>query len=414
MDLVIRNISLLQGENLEYIDRGYVVIQQGIIEDVAKGDYKGEYSMPIYDGEGILAIPGFINAHTHIGDSIGKDISVETSFESKIHPIHGIKNKILRNSNRKHLVNFMKSAALSMMRMGIVAFADFRECELEGINQIKEAVSGLSIKAIVLGRPEFYYDIALDSSKNPNLPSEVIEQIQKILNFAEGLGISGANENTDNSLKDYRKAIIKNSLKKKLLLGIHGAESLETDRRSFEKTRKSEVQRIIANLLPNFIVHLTMASDSDIELVARKKIGIVICPRANSTLGVGIPRVSKMLSFGCCIAIGTDNVMVNSPDMFRELDYIWKISKTLDGPITARDILKMATVNGGKILGINSGALMTGMSADIIFIDKNNLDISPIHDPYVSIVHRANVNSILNVMINGKFVDGDEFNCMSS
>ena len=120
-----------------------------------------------------------------------------------------------------------------------------------------------------------------------------------------------------------------------------------------------------------------------------------------------------MLKFGCRVAIGTDNIMINSPDMFRELDYIWKVSRTLgDGAISAREILKMATVNGGKILGIKSGSLLAGMSADMIFIDKTNLDISPMHDPHVSIVHRASANSILNVMISGKFVDEDEFSCM--
>ena len=34
------------------------------------------------------------------------------------------------------------------------------------------------------------------------------------------------------------------------------------------------------------------------------------------------------------------------------------------------------------------------------------------HDPHVSVIHRANANCILNVMINGKFIDGDEFGCM--
>ena len=218
--------------------------------------------------------------------------------------------------------------------------------------------------------------------------------------------------NTDNSLNEYGK-VLKNSLKKKFLIGIHAAESLETTKKSITVTGKSEVQRIVSKLLPNFVVHLTHASDVDIELVARKKIGIVVCPRANGTLGVGIPRISKMLSSGCCVGIGTDNIMINSPDMFRELDYVWKVSRTFaDRPIPAREILKMATVNGGKILDINSGAIMTGKSADIIFIDKNNLDISPMHDPHVSVIHRANASSILNVMINGKFIDGDEFGCM--
>jgi cytosine/adenosine deaminase-related metal-dependent hydrolase len=409
MDLIIRNISLFFGENLDYIDKGYIIINRGIIKGVGSGDYEGGYDDgPVYEGEGILACPGFINAHTHIGDSFGKDIGIDSSLETRIHPIHGIKNKILQKSERKHLINFMRSSAISMMRNGVVVFADFREGALQGIDQIKEATSGLSIKSIVLGRPEYYYDISQDFYKNRKFSPGVINLICNILNLADGLGISGANENTDSSLNQYREIIQKKSLKKKYLIGIHASESLETEKKSITITGKSEVQRIIGNLSPNFIVHLTNASDMDIQLVAKKKIGIVVCTRANGTLGVGIPKIAKMLSYGCCIAIGTDNIMINSPDMFRELDYIWKLTKTLeDKPVPPREILKMATVNGAKILGINSGAILTGRSADMIFIDKNNLDISPMHDPHTSIVHRANPNSILNVMIDGKFVDGD-------
>jgi cytosine/adenosine deaminase-related metal-dependent hydrolase len=409
MDLIIRNISLFFGENLDYIDKGYIIINRGIIKGVGSGDYEGGYDEdPIYEGEGILACPGFINAHTHIGDSFGKDIGIDSSLETRIHPIHGIKNKILQKSESKHLINFMRSSAISMMRNGVVVFADFREGGLQGIDQIKEATSGLSIKSIVLGRPEYYYDISRDFYKNRKFTPGVINLICNILNLSDGLGISGANENTDSSLNQYREIIQKKSLKKKYLIGIHASESLETEKKSITITGKSEVQRIIGNLSPNFIVHLTNASDMDIELVAKKKIGIVVCPRANGTLGVGIPKIAKMLSYGCCIGIGTDNIMINSPDMFRELDYIWKLTKTLeDKPVPPREILKMATINGAKILGINSGAILTGRSADMIFIDKNNLDISPMHDPHTSIVHRANPNSILNVMIDGKFVDGD-------
>ena len=87
------------------------------------------------------------------------------------------------------------------------------------------------------------------------------------------------------------------------------------------------------------------------NLLHVKKSELSFAQEQMSTLGVGIPKIAKMLSFGCCIAISTDNIMINSPDMFRELDYVWKLSRTLEGsPISAREILKMATVNGGKIL----------------------------------------------------------------
>ena len=53
----------------------------------------------------------------------------------------------------------------------------------------------------------------------------------------------------------------------------------------------------------------------------------------------------------CNVAIGTDNVMINSPDLFREMDFLWKITMGIHQKrIEPKNILKMATVNAGKIL----------------------------------------------------------------
>jgi cytosine/adenosine deaminase-related metal-dependent hydrolase len=99
--------------------------------------------------------------------------------------------------------------------------------------------------------------------------------------------------------------------------------------------------------------------------------------------------------------------MLNSPDIFRELDYLWKVSRATEPEfISPREILMMATVNNAKILGLNSGYIENGRSADLLFIDKNHIDLYPIHNPYASIIHRASQESIKAVMINGKFIDG--------
>lgn len=230
MDLVLKNISLFAGENLDYVDNGYIVIKNGRIEKVGTGEYKSKSNKNIFEGRGILVIPGFINAHTHIGDSIGKDIGVDSKFDSRIHPVHGIKNRILKRSERGHLINFMRSSMISMMKKGIVVIADFREGGIDGIEQFTEAASGLSIKSIILGRPEHYFDISHDFYKNPRIPQHVMDSIHSILDISDGLGISGANENTDNSLNEYRNIIQKRSLKKKYLLGIHSSESTETEK----------------------------------------------------------------------------------------------------------------------------------------------------------------------------------------
>ena len=206
-----------------------------------------------------------------------------------------------------------------------------------------------------------------------------------------------------------RNLINEYGVKNTSLLAIHAAESLHTSEFSVLMTGRRELDRIFDFLNPDFIIHLTKALDNEINLLAKNSTGIVVCPRSNGVLGVGFPRITKMIQSKCCVGIGTDNIMVNSPDMFREMDYIWNVSRTFDESISAREILKMATVNGGKILRLNSGCISPNKSADIMFIDKNNIDLCPMHDPYISMVHRASEDCILNLMINGEFVYGNGF-----
>ncbi|HEY7733296.1 MAG TPA: amidohydrolase family protein [Nitrososphaera sp.] len=392
MPLIINEISLLLGQELEYVERGHLVIKDGRIKRAGAGSYRGD-SM---DGRGFLAIPGFVNAHTHIADSIAKDIAAGRRLDERVHPVFGIKRKVLEKSRPDHLKYFIKSSAASMMKKGIVAFADFREGGAEGVRLLRNAVADLPIKCVALGRTSYY-----GGPDEKDLPAEAIREAREVLAMADGLGISGANENSDLALTRYR------TLAGAKLLAIHAAESSETVAFSKNQTGRSEVERIMQFMKPDFMVHMTNATNEEISHAAENKIGIVVCPRANGVLGAGIPRVARMVRQGCVVAIGTDNVMLNSPDITREMDYIWKASRALEGEmIDAREILKMATVNGAKILRLNSGCIEAGRAADLIFIDKSHADLYPMHDPHASIVHRLSESSIRSVMIDGRFVGG--------
>jgi cytosine/adenosine deaminase-related metal-dependent hydrolase len=406
MSLILKNISLFFGEDLNFIDNGYIVIEEGIIKRAGIGEYhEFDKKDTILDGQGILACPGFINSHTHVGDSVGKDIGVNFSLNGLVHPVQGTRRTVL---DRETLVKFVRGSLFSMMNKGIVAFADFGEGEIDGIELLNEAASGLNIKPIVLGRPEFYFDLS-KRLVSKDIPRSTIDTAIAILKVANGLGISGANENTDEAMCQYRNLKNEYGVKNTSLLAIHAAESLHTSEFSVLMTGRRELDRIFDFLNPDFIIHLTKALDNEINLLAKNSTGIVVCPRSNGVLGVGFPRIAKMIQSKCCVGIGTDNIMVNSPDMFREMDYIWNVSRTFDESISAREILKMATVNGGKILRLNSGCISPNKSADIMFIDKNNIDLCPMHDPYISMVHRASEDCILNLMINGEFVYGNGF-----
>jgi cytosine/adenosine deaminase-related metal-dependent hydrolase len=390
MPLIINDISLLLGQELEYVERGFLVIEDGRIKRAGAGRYRGD-SM---DGRGFLAIPGFVNAHTHVADSIAKDIASGQRLDDRVHPVFGAKRKILEKSRPDHLKSFIRNSAASMMTKGIVAFADFREGGADGVRLLRNAVAGLPIKCVALGRTSYYGG----PDEKSDLPGTAIKEAGEVLAISDGLGISGANENSDLALARYR------ALAGTKLLAIHAAESRETVAFSKDHTGRSEVERITQFMRPDFVVHMTNATDDEISLAAENKVGIVVCPRANGVLGAGIPRVAQMVRQGCVVAIGTDNVMLNSPDITREMDYVWKASRALEGEmISAREILKMATVNAARILRLNSGCIEPSRAADLIFIDKGHADLYPMHDPHASIVHRLSESSIRSVMIDGRF-----------
>ncbi len=394
--MLIKNISVLLGQELNFIPNTNVRIENKIFKTI-QPKIKSNVKDESIDGEGLLMIPGFINAHTHIGDSIGKDFTLNRSVDEKIHPVFGIKSKILQNTPKENLSDFMKNTCYSMIRKGITTFVDFREGGLEGVLLLKKVLSDIPLRSVILGRLEFYQGIP-EIKKNLSFPKEKSLEFSSLLKKCDGIGISGANENSTSVLNYYSKI--------SKLKAIHSSETKQSIAKSKKITGKSETIRSLL-LKPDFLVHMTYASKTDLEIASKQTRGIVICPRANSSLAEGIPDIELMQKSGCTIALGTDNVMINSPDMFREMDFIWKITMGIHKKrINPKEILKMATVNGGIILKKNIGVIESGKLADCIFLDKHSLDLEPMHDPHASIVHRASETSIKAVMIGGKIIHG--------
>ena len=394
--MLIRNISVLSGQELDFIPNTDVRIKHNRFKKIQRR-LKPNLKEESIDCEGMLMVPGFINAHTHIGDSIGKDVSLNDSVDEKIHPVYGIKSKILRQTPPENLTDFMRSTCHSMLQKGITTFVDFREGGIDGITLLQRALVDTPLRSVILGRIDFYQK-STEIKKNPPFPSQKSAELSRLVKTCDGIGISGANENSDSTLHHYSKI--------SKLKAIHSSETKQSVAVSKRLTGKSETVRALS-LKPDFLVHMTFASKSDLLRASKQARGIVVCPRANSSLAEGIPDISLMQRCGCTLALGTDNVMINSPDMFREMDFIWKATMGLyKKRVAPKEVLKMATVNGGKILKKDIGVIESGKIADCIFFNKHALDLEPMHNPHASIVHRASESAIKAVMIDGKIVHG--------
>ena len=393
--MILKNISILYGNNLKFIEKTNVLITNNTFQKI-NSKIKSTKNK-VVNCDGLLLIPGLINSHTHIGDSIAKDIALDRDPDSKINPIFGIKQKILRETEPKKLIHFMRKTMKSMLKKGITTFVDFREGGLEGILLLQKALADLPIRAIILGRIE-YYQSKSQIKRNTPIPLSYQGQIEQLVKNCNGIGISGSNENSDSSLKQFSKT--------KKIRAIHCAETKQSYFISKQLRKKTEPERCIL-LKPDFLIHMTYATKNDLKFVSKKIKGIVVCPRANASLAEGIPDVVQMLEAKCNVTIGTDNVMINSPDMFREMDFLWKVTMGIQKKrIDPKKILKMATVNAGKLLDKKIGCIKEGYLADGVFIKKDNLDLDPLQNPHASIVHRASENSIKAVMIEGEIIHG--------
>ena len=403
--ILIQNIAILVGREFKKLDSGSLLIEDGVIKHIGT-EKLSKLGIPALNGKGLICIPGLIDAHIHIGDSIAKDIGVGKTLRELIHPLHGIKTQILVKEPPENLREAISQTAQDMLSCGITTFADFREGGIQGVETATAALSKCKQRVLLLCRPNLAYS-ENDVYRDREMPLSALEEASRALNMSSGFGLSGANEYTNSALKQIAQL----AGEKRKLIAIHAAESTESVNFSNDTFHASEIERVLAQMVPNFLVHVTHPTSTDLRKISEHGVSIVCCPRANASLGVGTPPICKFLDFGIKVAIGTDNVMLNAPDMFRELDYTARMIKaTTHNPaaITSEQILSMATSQAADILGLGStiGTLEVGKKADILFLDLAAPNLCFSRDVVSSIVHRARPNNIVCVMIEGEIVHG--------
>ena len=343
---------LLQG-NIIYGDdfqsfEGYICIQNGIIKEVGEEHVNADLT-------GIIC-PCFVNAHVHVGDSVCKDPPF-LPLSELVGP-GGMKSHRLAETSRKLLVEGMRRSLEEMVSTGTYAFADFREGGPEGVEMLQEAIQDLPLLSMILGRPS--------------------EGEIRIHESCWGLGISS----TRDFDLDLLMATVAAARGAGQAMAIHAGEAANDD--------ISDAIR----LEPDFLVHMNRATKKDMKDVASAGIPVVVCPRSNLVTGVGMPDVKQMTEEGIVLGVGTDNVMLNSPNLFDEMHLLGKALLHDD-----RQVFKMCTLNGAKIMGIDQrlGSIREGKEARVMVINDKSNNLWGSINPLASVVRRAEPSDILAI-----------------
>lgn len=375
--LTIKDGIVLKGQDLTPV-RENIVIDDGKIIEMAKDVCEGK----IIDATDSIVCPTFLNGHTHIGDSIIKDEGYGLSLGEMVKPPNGVKHKALANAEDGEIIDAMKKSMWDMFESGTTHFIDYREGGIKGVELLRKASKNLPVTPVILGRDDSFY------GQNPDLRKVKIA-IRKLLKLADGIALSGFGEISD----EVASLITSECRKAGKISSIHVAESMHLQDDSLRDFNKTEIQRGVDADFDQ-LVHCTNPINNDLELI--KNSNVVVCPRANATLNVGVAPLNEMFSKGIKPLLGSDNLMLNSPNLFRELEFSLKImSVYYKNYLNPKDLLKTATTN------ICNFEINRYIEKPVIDVNQEaNLFISKKYskNPYLNIINRCGTKDILYIM----------------
>lgn len=201
-------------------------------------------------------------------------------------------------------------------------------------------------------------------------------------------------------------------------LGIHThiaetKEEFQQIREKYDCTPLQYLEKTGALKRPVLAAHCIYITEEDMDLMAQKPIGVAYNPQSNMKLGSGIAPVTRMLSKGIKVGIGTDGTSSNNNlDLIEEArsgSFLQKVNDLDSTALPVDTVLKMLTVNGAKILGFDKlGVLKEGYLADIILIGLNESTFYyPHYNNLSNLFYAGSGNDVTTVIVNGRVIMKD-------
>lgn len=158
--------------------------------------------------------------------------------------------------------------------------------------------------------------------------------------------------------------------------------------------------------------HCVYMTDEDIAIMKKRGMTAVSNPGSNTKLASGIAPITRYLENGVPVALGTDGPASNNClDMFREMFLVTGLGKLREkdaAAVDAVEVLKMATVNGAKAMGLTEAdVLAEGKLSDMIMIDLHMPNMQPLNNIAKNIVYSGSKINVKMTMIHGNILYED-------
>ena len=407
MKILFKNAKILNSENTAKLDFGNVVVTNNIISYIGK-DIPNESFDKTIDVNGNILMPGFVDTHCHSPMTILRSLKDDAKLDDWL-----FNNMIPAESKLtpKDIYWGEKLAVLEYLSAGITTIE-------EGYffnDEICKALNECEFRARV-GFGPTTRDVGMSNQEYLKKEYEIINQYEKNGLIKSNCFIHSIYTTTDELISECVDFTAKHNIP----LSIHLCETLKEVGDCTVKNNGKTPPQYLEDLgffdrYNTLCYHCVHMDKDDLQILTDYNSSVSTCPSSNIKLASGIAPIYAMQNKGLNITIGTDGVASNnSLDMFKEMFLVATLSKVNiynAEVVSASDVLKMATVNGAKALGFNSGEIKVGKLADIILIDINKPHYYPQQNLISNLIYAGKSSDVYLTMINGKikYYNGEYF-----
>lgn len=397
------NVIIFEDDDVK-VEKVDIKIKENLIEKIEK-NINPEENEKVIDASNRVVMPGLINTHAHIAMSIFRGTfegcDLYTWLNEKIWPREATLTK-------EQVYDASMLSIVEMISTGTTCVNDhyfFSE-------EIRNALIESKMRAVMTR-------VLMDSDGEEASNNRIKEFINfyenrdkgnKLINYA--VAPHGLYTCSGDLLKKARELAIKYNLP----IHVHFLESINEieDIKRLHGVSASQVLKKYFSEIHTILAHGVKLNDKDIEILKGMDCGISHNPLSNLRLGCKIADTTKYLKRGINVALGTDGQgSGNNLDMFETM----KIAALIQGGIyenedriSSKDVIKMATINGAKLLGLEDkiGSIEEGKEADIIIVNieptLENIKLIPNNDIISNLVYNTDGKNVETTIVRGNIL----------
>lgn len=404
---IIKGSYLMSEDGLKK-DWGVKIKDNRILQVAPNSQILQEDGDMVIHAEDQIIAPGFVNGHMHMYGVLSHGIATEalvTEFSSFLDDFWWpyVENRL----NHKLVRLTAKWACVEMIKSGITSFTDV----LEGPYSIPDALEVEAEEIRKAGLRAFLSFEACERISRENGQQGLSENVNfiKANNKDENLVQGMMSIHTlFTCSKEYAKKAKKLADELNCDIHMHLSESVYEPNWCMHKygKRPIDIYDEIGFLGQNvFASQVVQVDDNELDIIEKYGVRTVSMPLSNCEVGGGIAPVSKMLSRGIKVGLGTDGYINNFFEVMRGAFLIHKAYNQDPQIMPAEEVYKMATSMGAEAMGLkNAGKLKEGYLADIITIDIDSPTPINEHNVYDQLILFRNPENVRNVIVNGKLL----------